>query len=225
VQSLLIIEDDRDLLELLKYNFTKAGFSITCAKDAEEGLRLLTQKKPDLIILDIMLPYASGFEILRVMKQDITTSNIPVIILTARVDESDVVMGLELGADDYIKKPFSIRELIARVKAVLRRKGYEDAKIIKVGGLQIDCDKIEAKYEGKTIKLTPTEFQILKCLAQKPGKVFTRNQLLDAARGVNAFPIDRTIDVHVTSLRKKLGKAGKLILTIYGIGYKIKTDL
>ncbi len=227
-KTIAIIEDDKDILELIALHVQKAGFKPKKFTDGESFFRYLSTDMPDVLILDLMLPDMDGLEICKMLRSNPSTAKLPIIILTAKIEETDKIVGLELGADDYITKPFSPRELIARVKAVLRRTAEEEItkeEILKVGDkIVIDVNKMEVYVEGKKVDLTLTEFKILKHLAKKPGWVFSREQLLDAIWGVKKSVIDRTVDVHIKKLRDKLGKAGKLIKSVRGMGYKIEIE-
>jgi two-component system phosphate regulon response regulator PhoB/two-component system alkaline phosphatase synthesis response regulator PhoP len=222
-----IVEDDNDILELIALHLQKAGFKPKKFSNGEAFFRYLNTDKLDLLILDLMLPDIDGFEICKTLKTNPKTSKIPIIILTAKIDEADKVIGLELGADDYVTKPFSPRELIARVKAVLRRiyGSEEKPKVIIVADmLTIDLNRMEVYVEGKKVDLTLTEFKILETLSEKPGWVFSREQLLNSIWGLEKSVSDRTIDVHIRNLRNKLGKAGELIKSVRGVGYKIISE-
>lgn len=220
-----IVDDEPDILELVTVHLKKAGFGVEGFFDAEGFLEFLDTRTPDLIILDLMLPDMDGFEICKYLKKKERFAIIPIIMLTARTDEIDKVLGLELGADDYVTKPFSIKELVARVKAVLRRQEKEvrTGKIEIGGTVVVDLEKYEVTVEGDEIKLTPTEFKILRLLSSKKGRVFSRNQILDYLWGQNKTAVlDRTVDVHIKNLRDKLGKAAKLIRNVRGVGYKLE---
>ncbi len=222
-ELIAVIDDEPDILELVSLHLTKSGFKVKEFLNAESFFKFLSSKMPDLIILDLMLPDSDGIEICKYLKSKEDFKFIPVIMLTARADEADKVLGLELGADDYVTKPFSPRELVARVKAVLRRKTQDSGKKIKIGDiLLIDLNKFQVFVENKKIDLTPTEFRILKILASKKGWVFTRDQILNHLWGHDKAVLDRTIDVHIKNLREKLGKASKFIKNVRGIGYKIE---
>lgn len=226
-KTIAIVEDDRDILELIALHVQKAGFKAKKFTDGESFLRYLSTDVPDLLILDLMLPDIDGLELCKTLRNSPATSKMPIIILTAKIDETDKIVGLELGADDYVTKPFSPRELIARVKAILRRTSQEKDKteIIKIGDLlTIDVNKMEVFVEGEKVDLTLTEFKLLKHLAEKPGWVFSRERLLNAVWGDEKPVLDRTIDVHIKKLRDKLGKAGKLIKSVRGLGYKIEIE-
>jgi len=221
---IVIIDDEPDILELVALHLKKANFKVKEFQDAKGFFNFIKSETPELIILDLMLPDVDGIEICKYLKKDDKLSSIPIIMLTARAEETDKVLGLELGADDYVTKPFSPRELVARVKAVLRRREQkEGSKKIEVGDiLLIDLQKYEVYVEGKRIDLTPTEFRILKALSERKGWVFTRDQILDYLWGNEKVVLDRTVDVHIKNLREKLKSAGKFIKSIRGIGYKLE---
>jgi len=222
-EKILIVDDEEDILSLVEYNLKKEGYRTIGVKKGEAALQLVEEQTPDLIILDLMLPEMDGLEVCRILKSNENTSDIPIIMLTAKGEETDIVVGLEIGADDYVTKPFSPRVLLARTKALLRRKAKEPIpkEIIQVENLVIDTGKYLVTIEGKPISLTSTEFNLLRFLAQHRGKVFTRNQLLDNVWKDETFVIDRTVDVHIRSLRKKLGSAANLIETVRGVGYRL----
>jgi len=224
MKRIAILDDEPDIVELVSLHLEKAGFKAEGFLDAEKFFEFLEKTKPDLIILDLMLPDADGFEICKYLKAKEELSSIPVIMLTAKDEESDKILGLELGADDYVTKPFSPKELVARVKAVLRRQiSREKVKTITIGkSLVLNSDKYEVWVDKKKIPLTSTEFRILRLLASKKGWVFTREQILDNLWGHEKIVLDRTIDVHIKNLREKLGKAAHLIKNIRGIGYKLE---
>ena len=219
-----IVDDEPDIVELVSINLKRAMFKVNGFSDAESFYRFLEEKIPDLIILDLMLPDADGLEICKYLKKEDRFSSIPIIMLTAKGDETDKILGLEFGADDYVTKPFSPRELIARVKAVLRRRwNVEESGKLGVGGiLIIDTEKYEVFVEGKRVELTTTEFRILKLLLSKKSKVFSRDDILDYLWGHEKIVLDRTIDVHIKHLRDKLGKAERFIKNIRGVGYKLE---
>jgi len=218
-----VVDDEPDIVELVSLNLQKAGFKVRSFPEADPFLRFLNSELPDLIILDLMLPDTDGFDICKHLKAQDKYASIPIIMLTARSEETEKVLGLELGADDYVTKPFSPRELIARVKAVLRRPEMrQETKKILVGDLMvIDLEKYEVTVEGKKIELTPTEFKILQLLSSKRGWVQSRDQILNFLWGQDKTVIDRTIDVHIRHLRDKLGKAAVLIKNVRGMGYKL----
>ena len=222
--TILVIDDERDLIELVRYNLDKEGFDVLAASDGTSGLEIATKHKPDLVVLDLMMPGMDGLDVCRRMRADDRTRRIPVIMLTAKAGETDRIVGLEMGADDYVTKPFSPRELVARVKAVLRRTSdqQEPAELIRRGDLAIDAKRHEVTYAGQPVALTATEFRILRFLASRPGRVVSREDIIDSALGREAAIFDRTIDVHVTALRKKLGSGGIQIETVRGFGYKFR---
>lgn len=224
-ERILVVEDEEDILELVRFNLSREGYSVTGAATGEEAWKLASSRVPDLIVLDLMLPGIDGLEVTKMIKNDSRTRDIPIVMLTAKGEESDIVTGLELGADDYITKPFSPRVLVARVKAVLRRKvkaPTEESSVLKIHDLVIHPGRHEVLVEGKSIELTFTEFGILSYLARRPGWVFTRSQIVDAVRGDDYFVTDRAVDVQIVGLRKKLGPASKYIETVRGVGYRFK---
>jgi two-component system phosphate regulon response regulator PhoB len=220
-RTALLIDDEPDLLELLRYNLEKENFAVATARDGAEGLKLAEQI-PAVIVLDLMMPRIDGFEVCKRLRASEKTSQIPIIMLTARAAETDKVVGLELGADDYVTKPFSPRELVARIKALLRRTAQEPQSqpTLRRGKLTIDVPRREVTFDGNRIALTATEFRILHLLASKSGRVLSRDEIIDGALGRDVAIFDRTIDVHITSLRKKLG-GGEVIETVRGFGYKL----
>ncbi|MCI0342336.1 MAG: response regulator transcription factor [Planctomycetales bacterium] len=224
---LLVVDDDPDMLGLLAYNLGRAGMSVLTASDGEKALALARTRKPDLVLLDLMLPGMDGIAVCRALRKASETSGTPIIMLTARADENDVVEGLEAGADDYVTKPFSPREVIARVKTVLRRAGAAarspSGRLVRED-VEIDPERHQTTVRGKPLDLTATEFRLLYVLASRPGRVFTRNQLLAEARGPGAAAEDRTVDVHVASLRRKLGARGEAIETVRGVGYRFREE-
>lgn len=222
-ETILIVEDDPDIIELLHYRLEREGYPVITAMDGEAGLNEARKRKPGAILLDLMLPGIDGLEICRQLKQDEGTRDIPILMITAKGEESDVVTGLELGADDYISKPFSPREVIARLRAVLRRgvpKEGGPRKRVEVGGVVLDRDRYEVTVAGEVVVFTRAEFRLLWTLASHPGRVYTRDDLVDRITGGDAMIIDRNVDVHVSSIRKKLGRDVKLIGTVRGVGYK-----
>lgn len=226
---ILSVEDEEDIQELVSYNLVKAGFNVLCAASGEEAIEKLGASHPDLVILDLMLPGMNGLEVCKTMKRIDSLKEIPIIMLTAKGEEIDIITGLDLGADDYVSKPFSPKILIARIKAVLRkksentfrRKKEEDSIIVK-DNLVIDPVRFEVKVNGTRVKLTVTEFNILKLLARRASWVFTRQQIIDAVKGYEFSVTPRAVDVHIFSLRNKLGKAGERIESVRGIGYRLK---
>ena len=224
-QKILVVDDEEDILELLKFNLSREGYQVLCAVSGEQALRLVRSENPDLIMLDLMLPGIDGLEVTKRLKNDPDTKNLPIVMLTAKGEEADIVTGLELGADDYITKPFSPRILIARIRAVLRRriKGQtEETSVLRIHDLEIDPGRHEVLVNEKPVQLTFTEFGILNYLARRPGWVFTRFQIVEAVRGEDYPVTDRSVDVQIVGLRKKLGPAGKHIETVRGVGYRFK---
>jgi two-component system, OmpR family, alkaline phosphatase synthesis response regulator PhoP len=223
-ERILVVDDEEDLLELVNYNLSREGFRVECVASGEAALAAARKNLPDLIVLDLLLPNVDGLEICRRLKSDDKTRHIPIIMLTAKSEESDMVAGLELGADDYMTKPFSPRELLARVKAILRRKAKlaADDSVIHVRELVIHPGRHEVIINGKPIELTFTEFRLLHFLARKPGWAFTRAQIVDAVKGEDYPVTERSVDVQVAGLRKKLGAIGRNIETVRGIGYRFK---
>ncbi|HMQ23435.1 MAG TPA: response regulator [Planctomycetota bacterium] len=225
-ERILVIEDEPDILEVVRYNLTNEGYRVTSSTDGVEGLRLATREAPDLIILDLMLPGLDGIEICRRLRQDPVTRSIPIIMATAKSEESDLVLGLGVGADDYIVKPFRPRELLARCQAVLRRGTIRDEGTrgdrIVVDRLVIDSVRHEVLVEDMPTDFTATEFRLLHFLASHPGRVFDRAHLISRTIGDHAIVLDRNIDVHVRSLRRKLGKYRDYIETVRGVGYRFR---
>jgi len=219
-----IVDDEEDILELVAINLRKNGFEPKVFADGAKFFKFITKQKPELVILDVMLPDMDGFEICRNLKKDSRYDLIPIIMLTAKADETDKILGLEFGADDYVTKPFSPKELVARVKAVLRRNERKTvSKEILIGGiLKLDFERFKAFVDGRSIELTTTEFKLLELFASKIGFVFSRDKILDHLWGEEKAVLDRTVDVHIKNLREKLGKAGKLIKNIRGVGYKLE---
>ncbi|HSW39098.1 MAG TPA: response regulator [Acidobacteriota bacterium] len=222
----LIIDDEKDLVDLVRYNLEKDGYHVISAGDGESGLALAIERKPDLAVVDLMLPGIDGLETCRLLRQSEATAMIPIIMLTAKSSESDRIVGLEIGADDYVTKPFSPRELLARVKAILRRSsGYRPTPaVIRRGKLAIDTTSLEVSCNHTRIDLTATEYRLLRFLATHPGFVYSRSALIDGALGRDVTVLERTIDVHIMSLRKKLGKCGEWIETIRGFGYRFREE-
>lgn len=227
-EKILIVEDDKDILKMVEYNLKKEGYRTAYARDGEDAVDSAHSERPDLILLDLMLPGIDGLEVCKQLKKESITAGIPVIMVTAKSQESDKVVGLELGADDYVTKPFSVRELLARVKAVLRR-AQDKAKlpeVLKIGGLAMDFSKIEVRVKDKVIALTAKEFELLKTLIKAKGRMLSRDYLLDTIWGYDhAIEIQtRTVDVHIRSLRKKLKSESKYIVTVKNYGYRFEED-
>src|SRR3970040_131500 len=219
-EKILIVDDEADILTLLEYNLEKAGFKVISANDGPDAVEITKREKPDIIILDIMLPSMEGTEVCKILKSGDATRHIPIIMLTAKGEEVDRIVGFELGADDYITKPFSPRELILRVKAVLKRGQEQEAKIINAGPITIDVERSLATADGKLLNLTSIEFKLLLELSKSDGKVLSRDTLLDRAWGTEVYITDRTVDTHIRRLREKLGKTSKYIETLRGFGYR-----
>jgi len=223
-KKVLIIDDEPDLIRLLSYNLSAQGYEPLAAKDGETGLAQAQRHLPDLIVLDVMMPGMDGWEVCKALRRDTRTAAIPILMLTARADEADKVVGLELGADDYLTKPFGLRELLARIKALLRRIGpsQQPEEVLRAGPLTIDLPRREVRVGDQSVALTTTEFNILRTLARRPGRVYSRNELIDRAIGEDVVVVDRTIDVHIAAIRRKLGEAGEIIETVRGVGYRVK---
>lgn len=225
---ILLVEDEQDLLELLRYNLAREGFQVETAMTGEAGLKKVRElgSNVDLVLLDLMLPGIDGLEVCRTLKSREFTQGIPVIMLTAKGEEADIVKGLEVGADDYITKPFSPRVLMARITAVLRRADRDQAKgpstVLEVGQVTLDLERHEVTSKGEPVELTATEFKLLSLLASKAGRVFTRQQIIESIHEGYAAVTDRSVDVQVVSLRRKLGEAGRNIETVRGVGYRFK---
>jgi len=219
----LIVEDERDLVELLTYNLQREGYETIVAHDGQEGLRKAQTHLPDLILLDIMLPGMNGTDICRAIRAGERTRDIPIIILSAKSEETDQIVGFSLGADDYVTKPFSAKVLMQKIKALKRRleNGGDNSDVIEYMGLKIDRSRHRAYADDKELDLTPTEFRLLEVLLRQPGRAFNRHQLMDAAIGEGAIVLERTIDVHIKTLRKKLGD-GEMIETVRGVGYRLR---
>ena len=218
----LAIDDEKDILKLLQYNLEREGYQVACARTGEEGLDAVKSKRPDLVLLDIMMPGIDGLEVLKILRANSQTRNIPVLMLTAKSSEVDQILGLELGSSDYITKPFSVKVLLARVKNTFRNQENkkEEARLVQSGALIIDKDRHSFTVKGKPIVLTKLEFKMLGFLMENRGKVFSRDQLLNGVWEGEAFVVDRTVDVHVKSIRSKLGKYRDCIETVRGSGYR-----
>lgn len=224
-ERILVVDDEEDILELVRFNLAREGYVLICTTSGEKTLEIARKEHPDLLVLDLMLPGIDGLEVAKILKNDVKTKDIPIIMLTAKGEEADIVTGLELGADDYVTKPFSPRVLVARVRAALRRKvkdSPEEESPVKIHNLEIHPGRREVLVDDKRIQLTFTEFAILNFLARRPGWVFTRFQIVDAVRGDDYPVTDRSVDVQIVGLRKKLGPAGKVIETVRGVGYRFQ---
>ncbi len=224
-EKVLVVEDEEDIQELIRYNLAREAYNVTCVTCGEEGLKSAQSTSPDLIVLDLMLPGVDGLEVCKTLKSNQETASIPVVMVTAKGEESDVVTGLELGADDYVTKPFSPKILLSRIKAVLRRKTEAPADIngvIQIKELTIHPGRHEVLVQNESVDLTFTEFKILQTLASRPGWVFTRSQIVDAVRGENYAVTDRSVDFQVVGLRRKLGDCADYIQTVRGVGYRFQ---
>ena len=224
-KSILIVEDEEDIQQLVAYNLAKGGFDTTGVLSGEEAIVKARESQPDLIVLDLLLPGMDGLEVCRQLKKNEKTSAIPIVMLTAKREDADIVAGLELGADDYVTKPFSPRVLVSRVRAVLRRVemiSVDEQGPIRVHEILVDPDRHLVTVNGESVDLTATEFAILLFLARQPGWVFSRNQIIDAVRGQSYAVTERSVDVQIVGLRKKLGNAGRYIETVRGVGYRFK---
>jgi two-component system alkaline phosphatase synthesis response regulator PhoP len=224
-KHILVVEDEEDIRELLRHNLAKEGYTVSSAATGEEGLRRARAETPDAVLLDLMLPGVDGLEVCRALKRDKKTEKIPIVMVTAKGEEADIVAGLELGADDYITKPFSPKVLVAHLRAVLRRRARPPVtsdSVLRVRTITIDPGRHEVKVGEKPVDLTFTEFRLLQLLAGRPGWVFTRYQIVNAIRGDDYIVTDRAVDVQVVGLRKKLGPVGKWIETVRGVGYRFK---
>jgi two-component system phosphate regulon response regulator PhoB len=225
-ERIVVIEDEPDILEVIRHNLTREGFRVSFASDGEEGYQMVVDQLPELVLLDLMLPGVDGLEICRRLKEDPATRSVPVVMVTAKGEESDIVLGLGLGADDYVPKPFSPRELLARVRAVLRRTARRDESSVKErivrDGVDIDAGRHRVRVEEETVPFTATEFRLLHFLATRPGRIFTREQLVGRVIGESVVVTERNIDVHVRSIRKKLGKYRDLVETVRGVGYRFR---
>ena len=224
-EKIMAVDDEEDILELVSYNLTKNGFQVITVSSGEDAVEKARSELPNLILLDLMLPGADGLEVCKILKNDPKTADILILMLTAKGEEADIVTGLELGADDYVTKPFSPRILLARVRALLRRRGHEegnDSEPVRRGDMSIHPGRHEVRIQEKPVELTHTEFRLLYFLAKRPGWVFTRNQIIDEVHGEDYAVTDRSVDVFVAGLRKKLGEHGTCIETVRGVGYRFK---
>ncbi len=225
--TILVVDDEQDILELVEYNLKETGYRVLLAETGEDALTMTQKELPELIVLDLMLPGIGGLSVCRLLKSDARTSHIPIVMLTAKGEEADIVAGLELGADDYITKPFSPKVLVARVKTVLRRRANnndasEDDRLLRRGDLTINTEKHEVRVQESPVELTLTEFKVLHFLARRPGRVFTRYQIVDATKGDDYIVTDRAVDVQIVGLRRKLGQCGDYVETVRGVGYKFR---
>ena len=228
-QRILVVEDEKDLVDLLSYNLSREGYSVDIATTGAAALDRIKERKPDLVLLDLMLPDVPGTDVCRRVKGDPSTSHIPVVMVTARAEEIDRIVGFELGADDYVTKPFSVRELLLRVKAILRRDraGSPQAApsgVVRSGRLSVDLERHRAEVDGREVTLTALEFRLLTCLLERAGRVQTRDVLLADVWGLESEVETRTVDAHVKRLRRKLGAAGDAVETVRGVGYRLRED-
>jgi two-component system, OmpR family, alkaline phosphatase synthesis response regulator PhoP len=224
-EKILVVDDEEDILELVKYNLAKEGYRVDCVLSGEQALTRAVEQRPDLILLDLMLPGLDGLDVCRELKNNPITRQIPIVMITAKGEDADIVSGLELGAEDYVTKPFSPRVLLARLKVVLRRNRYldpDERAIVKRHDLTIDPNRHEVTSHGTAITLTTTEFGILHFLAHRPGRVFSREQIIGAVKGDDYAVTERSVDVQIVNLRKKLGDSGEAIETVRGVGYRFK---
>jgi len=228
-KRILVVDDDREIVRLLSAYLEQNGFQVFKAYDGEHALQILRRERPDLVVLDLMLPDRDGWELTRIVRSDPSLAPTPILMLTARVEDHDKIAGLELGADDYVTKPFNPREVVARVRAVLRRAQGEPAlpRVLQAGPLRIDLDAHEVEVAGRPLSLTPSEFGLLQALAEQPGRVLTRSQLIEKSRGYDYEGLERTVDSHIKNLRRKLGEAGvapDLVETVFGVGYRLRVE-
>lgn len=224
-KKLLIVEDDRSLTGVLEYNFSNNGYEVFVAHDGQDGINQARSKQPDMILLDLMIPVIDGLEVCRQLRSETGTRDTPIIMLTAKSEETDQLIGFSLGADDYIIKPFSVRVLLEKVKSLLRRQERRQgpgSDIVSSGAISIDRGSHRVSLNNKPIELTPSEFRLLDTLIRNPGRAFDRSELIDAALGADTLVLERTIDVHIRSLRKKLGDFAEVIQTVRGIGYRFR---
>ena len=222
--TILVVDDEEDILELVKLHLSREGFTVVLAETGEQALKLVQTQPPGLVVLDLMLPGVDGLDVCKRMKADPRTRQIPIVMLTAKGEEADIVTGLELGADDYMTKPFSGKVLVARIRRILRREREETDReqVVEIRNLVIDSSRHEVRIDGKPISLTLTEFKILHTLAVRPGRVFTRYQIVDTVHGGDYLVTDRAVDVQIVSLRRKLGEYAKYIETVRGVGYRFR---
>ena len=228
-RTVLVVDDEKDLVDLITYNLTRNGYGVLASYNGSDALDLAAREAPDLIVLDLMLPGLEGTEVARRLKADSRTAGIPIVMLTAKGEETDVVVGLTMGADDYVTKPFSMKILLARIASVLRRGeagagagAASEGGVLRAGPLVIDTARHEVAVNGEPVRLTLTEFKLLAALVAARGRVLTRDQLMDKAMGTDVFVTDRAIDVHITAIRKKLGPAHWLVHTVRGVGYRLQ---
>lgn len=224
-KTILIVEDDRSLAGVLEYNFSNSGYEAICAYDGQDGINQARNRNPDLIILDLMIPVIDGVEVCRTLRSESATRQTPIMMLTAKAEVTDQLIGFSVGADDYVVKPFSVRVLLERVKSLLRRHDRTNGPgldIVAGGGITVDRIKHRASVNSQPMDLTPTEFRLLDTLIRNPGRAFDRSELIDSALGADTLVLERTIDVHIRSLRKKLGESAEMVQTVRGVGYRFR---
>lgn len=223
--KILVVEDDRSLADVLDYNLKQAGFEVFCARDGQDGLNQASLRLPDLVILDVMLPVIDGIEVCRRLRASEDTSKCLILMLTAKGEETDQLIGFSMGADDYVVKPFSVKVLLERIKALKRRRGADVVNtddVVNYKGIVIDRVRHRVTADGEMLDLTPSEFRLLETLIRQPGRAFDRTELIDAALGEDTLVMERTIDVHIRALRRKLGQHSKLVETVRGVGYRFR---
>jgi len=225
-QRILVVDDDKQIVRLVKAYLEQAGFQVFAAYDGSTALHIIRRERPDLVVLDLMLPDQDGWDLTRLIRADPTLADMPIIMLTARIEDADKIVGLELGADDYITKPFNPREVVARVRAVLRRAvgGPAQPRVLQQGGLLMDLDRHEVLLDGQPVDLTPTEFELLRAFMENPGYAFTRSEMIEKSLGYSYEGLERTVDSHIKNLRRKLDQAGQaahLVETVFGVGYRL----
>lgn len=228
-QRILVVDDDKEIVRVVQAYLEKAGFNVLTAHNGEVALHIIRRERPDLIVLDLMLPDRDGWDITRIVREDATLASTPIVMLTARVEDTDKIVGLEIGADDYISKPFNPREVVARVRAVLRRAAgnFTSSHVLQIDGITLDVDQHAVQAEGKSVGLTPTEFNILQAMMENPGHAFTRLELIEKGLGYSYEGMERTLDSHIKNLRKKIEpdpSKPTYIHTVFGVGYRIKTS-
>ena len=221
-QRVLVVDDDRQIVRLVQSYLEKAGLIVLTAYDGDNALRILRHERPDLLVLDLMLPGRDGWDITRTLRADEHLAAIPILMLTARVEDTDKILGLELGADDYLTKPFNPREVVARVRAILRRAGNpaQPPRVLEIGNVRLDVDQHSVSVEGASVEMTPTEFELLRVLMENPNHALTRSELIEKALGYSYEGMERTLDSHIKNLRKKIG--GDYIETVFGVGYRFR---
>lgn len=228
-QKILVVDDDRQIVRLVSSYLEQAGYEVTTAYDGEAALRLARQERPHLMVLDLMLPDRDGWDVTRAVRSDPSLAHLPIIMLTARVEDTDKIVGLEVGADDYVTKPFNPREVVARVRALLRRSAGPSSAphVLRAGGITMDLDRHEVSVDGRAVELTPTEFDLLKVLLENPGHALSRSQLVEKGLGVEYVAMERTVDSHIKNLRKKIEPdpaTPRYIQSVFGVGYRLQAD-